>query len=114
MLPLNYVVLVGATVMTKKSWDALSPANREAMRKIAAEAGKQMQIRSREENNMAIEAMKKRGLQVHPLSPELETEWRQFLEAVYPKMRGTMVPGDVFDEVQQILKEYRTGPQAGR
>jgi len=114
MLPLNYVVLVGATVMTKKSWDALTPANREAMGKIAAEAGKQMQIKSREENSMAIEAMKKRGLQVHPLSPELEAEWRQFLEAVYPKMRGTMVPGDVFDEVQQILKEYRNGPQAGR
>jgi hypothetical protein len=29
-------------------------------------------------------------------------------------MRGTMVPADVFDEVQQILKEYRAGPQAGR
>jgi TRAP-type C4-dicarboxylate transport system substrate-binding protein len=114
MLPLNYVVLVGATVMTKKSWDALAPADRDVMRKAAAEAGKQMQIRSRAENITAIEAMKKRGLQVHPLSPELETEWRQFLEGVYPKVRGTMVPADVFDEIQHLIADYRMGQKAGR
>lgn len=114
MLPLNYVVLVGATVMTKKSWDALAPADREAMRKIAAEAGEQMQIRSRAENITAIEAMKKRGLQVHPLSPELEAEWRQFLEGVYPKVRGTMVPADMFDEIQDLIADYRMGKKSGR
>jgi hypothetical protein len=53
-------------------------------------------------------------LQVHAIAPEAAVEWHQFLETVYPKMRGTMVPADVFDEVQQILKEYRAGPQAGR
>jgi TRAP-type C4-dicarboxylate transport system substrate-binding protein len=114
MLPLNYVVLVGATVMTKKSWDALAPADREAMRKIGAEAGKQMQIKSRAENVTAIEAMKKRGLQVHPLSPALEAEWRQFLEGVYPKVRGTMVPADMFDEIQHLIADYRTGQRASR
>ncbi len=113
MLPLNYVALIGATVITKKSWDALTPADREVMRKVAVEAGKQMQILSRAENNTAIEAMKKRGLQVHPLSPELEAEWRQFLEGVYPKVRGTMVPADVFDQIQQLLAEYRTNQKAG-
>jgi TRAP-type C4-dicarboxylate transport system substrate-binding protein len=100
--------------MTKKTWDALAPGQQEAMRKSAIEAGKQMQITSRAENLAAVEAMKKRGLQVHPVPAEAAAEWHQFLEAVYPKMRGTMVPADVFDEVQQILKEYRTGPQAGR
>jgi TRAP-type C4-dicarboxylate transport system substrate-binding protein len=73
-----------------------------------------MQIRSRAENITAIEAMKKRGLQVHPLSPELETEWRQFLEGVYPKVRGTMVPADVFDEIQHLIADYRMGQKAGR
>ncbi len=114
MLRLNYVPLVGATVITKKGWDALNPDNRDAMRKAAIEAGKQMQIRSRTENTTAIEAMKKRGLQVHTLSPELEVEWRQFLEGVYTKVRGTLVPADVFDEIRHLIADYRTGQEAGR
>jgi TRAP-type C4-dicarboxylate transport system substrate-binding protein len=114
MLQLNYVPLVGATVITKKAWDTLTLDNREALRRAAIEAGKQMQIRSRMENSTAIEAMKKRGLQVHTLSPELEAEWRQFLEGVYPKVRGNLVPADVFDEIQHLIADYRAGQKAGR
>ena len=114
LLQLNYVPLVGATVITKKAWDTLTPIQQEAMRKAAIEAGKQMQIKSRAESDAAIEAMKKRGLQVHPVPPEAEAEWRQFLEGVYPKIRGTMIPPEIFDEVQRLLAGYRAGQRAGR
>lgn len=114
LLQLNYVPLIGATVITKKTWDALTPANRDEMRKAAIEAGKQMQITSRAESTAAIEAMKRRGLQVHPVPPEHEAEWRQFLEGVYPKVRGAMIPVEVFDEVQRLLADYRAGQEAGR
>ena len=115
MLPLNYVPLVGATVMTKKAWDTLTPADREVMRKVGLDAGRQIQIRSRAESSPAIKAMENRGkhLQVHPLPPELEVEWRQFLEGVYPKVRGTLVPADVFDEIQHHIADYRAGQKAG-
>jgi TRAP-type C4-dicarboxylate transport system substrate-binding protein len=113
MLELNYVPLVGATVITKKAWDDVPAGEREALLKVASDAGVQMQARGRAESKEAVEAMKKRGLQVHPLSPELENEWRRFLEASYPKIRGTMVPADVFDEVQGLLAGYRAkGGQA--
>ena len=52
--------------------------------------------------------MRKRGLQVRSVTPEIESEWRQFAEAVYPSIRGKMVPADMFDEVFRILKEYRS------
>ncbi len=108
MLQLNYVPLIGATVITKKAWDAINPANREEMRKIALEAGRQIQIRSRDEASPAIEAMKKRsGLQIHTLTPELDAEWRQFLEGVYPKVRGNLVPADVFDQMRELLILHR-------
>jgi TRAP-type C4-dicarboxylate transport system substrate-binding protein len=109
MLELNYVPLVGATVITKKAWDEMAADKREPLLKAASDAGMQMQAKSREESKEAVEAMKKRGLQVHPLTLELENEWRQFLEASYPKVRGTIVPADVFDEVRALLAEYRAG-----
>ncbi len=107
MLELPWVPLVGATVITKKAWDAIPPQDREAFRQAALEAGKQMQARGRQESLEAVEAMKKRGLQVHPVSPALMDEWQRFCEAVYPRMRGSMVPADMFDEVLRLVKQYR-------
>lgn len=108
MLDLNWVPLVGATVITKRAWDSISPATQAALKSAAVEAGKQMQARSRQESDEAVAAMKKRRLQVHSVSPELEAEWRKFAEAVYPTIRGTMVPADMFEEVRRLVAEYRS------
>jgi TRAP-type transport system periplasmic protein len=51
--------------------------------------------------------MKKRGLKVQRVSPEIEAEWRTLAEGAYPMIRGNMVPADLFDEVQRLLREYR-------
>jgi TRAP-type C4-dicarboxylate transport system substrate-binding protein len=107
MLELPWVPLVGATVITKKAWDAIPAQEHEAFRHAALEAGNQMQARGRQESREAIDAMKKRGLQVHPVSPALMDEWQRFCEAVYPRMRGSMVPADMFDEVLRLVKRYR-------
>ena len=112
MLEVNWVPVVGATVMTKKAWDSMSPAKQEFIRKVAIASGKEMETDSRKENDLAVEAMKKRGLQVHPLTPELELQWRAFAESTYPRIRGHMVPADTFDEVQQLLSDYRKSTKA--
>jgi TRAP-type C4-dicarboxylate transport system substrate-binding protein len=111
--PFYYVPLVGATVMNKKAWDALTPDQREKVLKAAVEAGKQIQAKSRAESLEAIEAMKRRGLQVHPVSPELDDEWRHFAESVYPKMRGKMIPADIFDKTLKLVAEYRASQKTG-
>jgi TRAP-type C4-dicarboxylate transport system substrate-binding protein len=107
MLEVTWVPLVGATVITKKAWEALPLPTRTAFREAAAAAGKQMQARSRQESLEAVEAMKTRGLVVHPVSSELQQEWRRFAEAVYPRIRGSMVPDNMFDRVLQLVNEYR-------
>jgi TRAP-type C4-dicarboxylate transport system substrate-binding protein len=107
MLDVPWVPLVGGTVITAKAWSSIPPQEREAFRRAAIDAGKQMQARGRKESLEAIQAMKKRGLQVHPVTPTLLDEWQHFAEAVYPRMRGTMVPADMFDEVLRLVREYR-------
>ena len=112
MLEVNWVPVVGATVITKKAWDSMSPAKQDFIRKVAIASGKEMETDSRKENDLAVEAMKKRGLQVRPVPPELEVQWRKFAESTYPSIRGHMVPADTFDEVQRLLSEYRAGTKA--
>jgi TRAP-type C4-dicarboxylate transport system substrate-binding protein len=112
MLEVNWLPLVGALIMTKTSWDALPPAEREAMLKSAAECGQEFQAQGYAENQQALDAMRKRGLQVQPVNAEAEAEWRRFSETLYPKVRGRIVPADTFDQVVQILGEYRASQRA--
>lgn len=108
MLALRWAPLVGGTVMTKKAWDGLAPETQQAVMKAAAEAGVQMQARLRAESTESIEAMKERGLIVYTVTPEIEEVWRRTVEEVYPKIRGSIVPAQMFDEVQGLLRQYRS------
>lgn len=56
--------------------------------------------------------MEKHGLQVQPVSQQAEEEWRRFSEALYPKIRGDIVPADMFDEVVDVLRDYRAAQRA--
>jgi TRAP-type C4-dicarboxylate transport system substrate-binding protein len=98
---------VGATVIARKTWETIPAATREVLLKSARAAGEQMKAKGRAEGEQSVEAMKKRGLKVQPVTPQIEAEWRQIAESVYPKIRGHMVPADMFDEVQRLLREYR-------
>jgi TRAP-type C4-dicarboxylate transport system substrate-binding protein len=107
MLDLRWVPIVGAAVVTRQVWDAMSPAGREQLLAAARVAGPQMRSHARKEDDEAVEAMKKRGLVVHTPTSEEEAEWRRTVEQAYPRIRGTLVPADAFDEVIALLREYR-------
>lgn len=107
MLDLDWAPLVGAAVITKKTWDTIPLEGREALRKAASDTGKLMKADGRRESVESVEAMRKRGLKVHAVTPEVEAEWRREVEAAYPKIRGAIVPGDIFDEVVKQLQAYR-------
>ena len=108
MLDLNWASVVGALVINQKTWDALSPAQQKAFSAIAAETGKQFQAQARKEADEAIAAMQKRGLTVVPMTAATLAEWRTASEQMYPKIRGTMVPADMFDEAVRLVTEYRS------
>ncbi len=107
MLEINWAPLVGALVVTEHAWNRLAPAQQAALARAAAEHGRQIKQRNRLESDQAVEAMKRRGLVVHPLTPELEAAWRREVENVYPRLRGKLVPADLFDEVLRLVRERR-------
>lgn len=109
MLEINWGPLVGAAVVTKKSWDRVPAAAREAMLKIADETGRQIKTAGRAENDAAVTAMVKRGLVVHPMTPEVEAEWLAVIDQLKNQIRGKIVPAEMFDESQRLLKERRAG-----
>ncbi len=107
MLDLNWAPLVGACVVRKQTWDKIPAGAREALMAAATKAGHEIQAGSRKESSEAVAAMKKRGLAVHEPSAEVVAQWRKEAEKTYPDIRGRIVPADIFDRVQEQLKEYR-------
>lgn len=107
MLDVNWAPIVGALVVTKKAWDTMSPAGQQALRAAGDKAGLQMRMKARQEVDEAVAAMKKRGLTVNTPNAEQMREWTDLAEKLYPRIRGTMVPAETFDEVFLHLKAYR-------
>jgi TRAP-type C4-dicarboxylate transport system substrate-binding protein len=85
----------------------MSPAAQQALRVAGEKAGLQMRTQARQEVDQAVAAMQKRGLTVHRPNPEQMREWNELAEQLYPRIRGTMVPAETFDEVFLHLKAYR-------
>lgn len=107
MLEINWAPIVGAFVITKKSWDDMSPDAQKALRLSADTAGQVIRNQARKEVEEAVDAMKKRGLQVNKPNADQLKEWRALSESLYPRIRGKMVPAETFDEVFAHLKTYR-------
>jgi len=115
MVEVPWVPLVGATIVTLKTWNSIPPEQREPMLRAARDAGRQIQQAGRLENAAAIETMKQKlGLQVHPVTSALESEWRQFAESIYPRIRGAMVPEAMFDQARQHVADYRAAHKGGQ
>lgn len=107
MLEINWAPLVGALVVTERAWERFTPAQQAALARAAAEHGREIKQRNRLESDQAVEAMKKRGLVVHRMTPEAEKAWREEANAISPRLRGRLVPADLFDEVHRLLEARR-------
>jgi TRAP-type C4-dicarboxylate transport system substrate-binding protein len=107
MLDMNWSPLAGACVVLKKVWDKIPADAQKVMLEAATKAGDDIRTQARKEMVESVAAMKKRGLEVHELTPEAEAAWRKVAEDAYPKIRGVIVPADMFDEVQKLLADYR-------
>lgn len=109
MLPINWVPIVGATVMSKRKFEALAPHVQEALTRTARSGAEKLRAHRTVQDEESISAMRKRGLTVQTVTPGIEKAWRDLAAEAWPHVRGSMVPADTFDRVRTILDAYRAG-----
>ena len=109
MLDLKWALLMGAAVIEMDAWRGLPDEAKPSLEKAAEATGRLIIQKGREESDAAVEAMKtKRGLQVIPASDSLAELWLEEVGKTQEQMRGTIVPEDIYDQVQGLIKEYRS------
>jgi TRAP-type C4-dicarboxylate transport system substrate-binding protein len=107
MLDIRFAQLVGATVIDKAVWDKIPAPVQKEMLVSARDAGVKLREEIRKAETASIPMMQQFGLNVEHADPKAVAEWRQLAEGIWPKLRGTMVPVDLFDDVKRLRDEYR-------
>jgi TRAP-type transport system periplasmic protein len=101
MLDLHIAPLVGAMIMSNTAWNKISAEDKP---KVTA-AAQTMETRVRSEapaqDAESVKQMVARGLQVITLDPKAAAEFRGAATQLNQSMRGSMVPGDIYDMAVQ-------------
>jgi TRAP-type C4-dicarboxylate transport system substrate-binding protein len=96
----------GATVISKKAWDAIPPEDQ----KIMQEEGEALQPRVlkqvRDDNTKALAALKAKGLSEVPTPPELAKELDRRGEAT-ARAAGSTMSKDFQAKVEKLVNDYR-------
>jgi TRAP-type C4-dicarboxylate transport system substrate-binding protein len=112
MMDIKFAPIVGATIINKAAWDRIDPKLRPTLLTVARETGAKYTPKIRALETEAIAEMVKRDLKIQTLTPQAEAEWQRTAETFYPKIRGTLVPADLFDDVRRLVLEYRAQKRA--
>jgi len=107
MTDLQWQLLLGATIISKATWEKIPADLRPALLDAAREGGRRLQEEIRNSGEKDVLAMRKRGLNVVPVDARAREAWRKTAEGMYPRIRGTIVPADAFDEALRYRDEYR-------
>jgi len=107
MLDIHFAQLVGATLISKDVWDKIPPPLQKDMLASARTAGVALREEIRKSEAASIPLMQQFGLNVVHADSKALAEWRQLAESIWPKLRGSMVPTDLFDQVKKLRDEYR-------
>jgi len=107
MLDINFAQLVGATLIDKDVWNKIPPAIQKDLLMSARNAGVALREEIRKSEAGSVPIMQQFGLNVVHPDAKAMGEWRQLAEGIWPKLRGTMVPADLFDEVKRLRDEFR-------
>jgi TRAP-type transport system periplasmic protein len=107
MTNVKWTPLVGGTVITVKAWASLPDEQKAALLDAARTRGSQLRGEIRKQDEIAVQEMRKRGLQVIDLDTATLALWQTEAENAYPRLRGQYCPADIFDEVKRQRAEFR-------
>jgi TRAP-type transport system periplasmic protein len=108
MLDLKWAPLVGATLVSKETWEQVPDEYRHDMLEAARQAADFRRadiLRSAEDS---VEVLRQQdGFTVTPVDAALLAVWHEEVEPVWPTLRGGMVPADLFDRAFKLRDEFR-------
>ncbi len=97
--------LAGATIVNLRDWNEIDPADREIMLRDAEVYEKRQRETIPEQDQIAVDEMSRRGLEV--TRSEDPKEWNETARRIAASMRGKSVPQEIYDAASKLRDEFR-------
>lgn len=107
MQGLGLAPLVGATVMSERTWKRLSPEAQKVIKESARKAEKELWDQIPKQDERAIQEMSQRGLTVVEVPTDVAAAWRKEAETFIDFQRQRMKAKDLLDRVRQERDAFR-------
>jgi TRAP-type C4-dicarboxylate transport system substrate-binding protein len=98
---------IGAVLVSKRALRKVSPADIETLRQVAAPHLRALTLKTREQNQEAIEEMKKEGVEVVGVDDAVRDEFFRTGRGAWKDGVGDLYSQQLLDRVTAIVDEYR-------
>lgn len=99
---------VGATVITKKKYDSLTPQSQKLLKETAQKYHLDLVRQVRQDNDKSFEALKKFGIKVASTSDIEMKQWDKISIQSRHELAGKIYPTKLLEQVNELIEEYRT------
>jgi TRAP-type C4-dicarboxylate transport system substrate-binding protein len=116
MTALHFGYALGATVVTKKEMDKLTPEQQRIVLEEARALEKKLLSQVRQENDRAVTMLKKGGLTIIDAPPTMLAELTSLVAPIRADLEGSLYSHDLRARVEKLVGGYRaksasrTGP----
>lgn len=107
MTDLKWLPLVGATVVSLKTWQELPENLKSVFLDAARQASARYKLDVRKLNDDSIQVMKQHGLAVHAVPREASLEWELRARAGYRRLVGRVLSAQTLSDVERLRNEFR-------
>jgi len=101
MIDMPWAPLIGATIISKRTWEKIPEAIRPELKAVARDIGSRLRHDAHVMEQEAIREMQKRGLVVVKPDAGQLRRWQKIIKSAYPKLREKTVPAEWFDAALQ-------------
>ncbi|MBN1897917.1 MAG: TRAP transporter substrate-binding protein DctP [Spirochaetes bacterium] len=107
MSKLNWAPFLGGVIISSKAWNRIKKEYRDDFINVVEKIGAQMEKNALEADKKAIAVMKKHGLNILPVSDQVQKDWEITVNEGLKRLIGKSIPEDAYEKVKKYLEEYR-------
>ena len=99
---------VGGLIVKNKTFDGLSPEDRQTVKQTFEKALNELSAKTRQDNEEALKIMEKEGVRIVVPSPEAVEKFRAMSRQVIASLERRLVSQEMLDRAMKIIDEYKS------